>query len=468
MSDGAALPDGLLLAFYGDDFTGSSAVMEVMTFAGLPAVMFVEAPSPEQLARFAGYRAIGVASIARAQPPSWMDAHLPPVFEALAELHAPVNHYKVCSTLDSSPTVGSIGRAIDIGVPIFGKRAGAANWQPMVVAALEIGRYQAFGHLFAVHNESVFRLDRHPVMRTHPVTPMDEADVRVHVGRQTSRPIGLVDFVAMKRSIGIEKFEAELRQGRSVISLDVVDEETLRWVGRLIWDNRRSGIFAIGSQGVEYALVAHWRAEGLLPAACDLQPASEETQIVAVSGSVSAVTAAQIAWAEANGFETIRLDVEAALEERLWSAEIDLAVERGFSSLSEGRSPLVVTACGPDDDAVTRLREKLKSHELDSSTINARIGRGLGDILKRLVRGGRVKRGAVSGGDSSGHAMRALGAYALEALAPIAPGAPLCRVFSDDSDSDGFQVALKGGQMGAKDFFGSVRAGRAAMSGERK
>ena len=166
-----------------------------------------------------------------------MDAHLPPVFEALAELNAPVNHYKVCSTLDSSPTVGSIGRAIDLGVPIFGKRTGAASWQPMVVAAPEIGRYQAFGHLFAAYGDSVFRLDKHPVMRTHPVTPMDEADVRVHVARQTSRPIGLVDFVAMKRSVGIEQLEAELRQGRSVVSLDVVDDETLRWVGRLIWND---------------------------------------------------------------------------------------------------------------------------------------------------------------------------------------------------------------------------------------
>jgi 3-oxoisoapionate kinase len=468
MSDGGALPDGLLLAFYGDDFTGSSAVMEVMTFAGLPAVMFVEAPSPEQLRRFAGHRAIGVASIARAEPPSWMDANLPRVFEALAELRAPVSHYKVCSTLDSSPTVGSIGRAIDIGVPIFGKRAGAANWQPMVVGAPEIGRYQAFGHLFAAHGDSVFRLDKHPVMRTHPVTPMDEADVRVHVARQTSRPIGLVDFVAMKRSAGIEQFEAELRQGRSVISLDVVDDETLRWVGRLIWNGRRGGIFAIGSQGVEYALVAHWRAEGLLPNVVVSRPASEEAQIVAVSGSVSAVTAAQIEWAEANGFDTIRLDVEAVLDDRLWSAELDAAVERAFSALSSRRSPLVVTARGPDDDAVTRLSEKLTSHALDSPTINARIGGGLGDILKRLVRGARVKRAAVSGGDSSGYAMRALGAYALEALAPIAPGAPLCRVFSEDPHADGFQVALKGGQMGAKDFFGSVRAGRATMSGGNK
>jgi uncharacterized protein YgbK (DUF1537 family) len=72
-----------------------------------------------------------------------------------------------------------------------------------------------------------------------------------------------------------------------------------------------------------------------------------------------------------------------------------------------------------------------------------------------------IKRGAVSGGDTSGFAMRALGAYALEAIAPIAPGAPLCRVFSADPETDGFQITLKGGQMGDVDFFGSVRAGSA-------
>ena len=131
MTESAGLPAGILIAFYGDDFTGSSAVMEVMTFAGLPAVMFVETPTPEQLERFRGYRAIGIAGVARAQPPSWMDAHLPAAFRALAELKAPVTHYKICSTLDSSPTVGSIGRAIDIGAPIFGGDA----WSRELAAA---------------------------------------------------------------------------------------------------------------------------------------------------------------------------------------------------------------------------------------------------------------------------------------------------------------------------------------------
>ena len=157
MTESTGLPVGVLGAFYGDDFTGSSAVMEVMTFAGLPAVMFVETPTSEQLERFRSYRAIGVAGVARAQPPSWMDAHLPAAFGALAGLKAPVTHYKICSTLDSSPRVGSIGRAIDIGAPIFGGIPGAANWQ-LVVAAPAIGRYQAFGNLFATSGDGVYRL----------------------------------------------------------------------------------------------------------------------------------------------------------------------------------------------------------------------------------------------------------------------------------------------------------------------
>ena len=437
-----------------------------MTFAGLPAVMFVETPTPEQLERFRSYRAIGIAGIARSQPPSWMDAHLPAAFRALVELKAPVTHYKVCSTLNSSPTVGSIGRAIDIGAPIVGTPPGAANWQPLIVAAPAIGRYQAFGNLFAASADCVYRLDRHPVMQRHPVTPMDEADVRLHVGKQTSRAIGLIDFVAMKRGEGLKRLDAELEEGRSVLALDIVDDETLRWVGELMWSRRGQSLFAIGSQGVEYALVAHWRAQGWLPVAAAHSPASEQSQIVAVSGSVSPVTASQIDWAQANGFDLIGLAAEASLDDRRWRAEIEAAVERARATLSSGRSPLIATARGPNDEAVVRFRAKLAASGGDPIEINARIGGGLGEIVRRLIGEGRVRRAAVSGGDTSGFAMRALGAYALEPIAPIAPGAPLCRVFSTDPKVDGIEIALKGGQMGGADFFGSVRAGRAATCGE--
>ena len=82
-------PDGLLLSFYGDDFTGSAAVMEVLSFAGLPAVLFLNVPTAEQLASFAGYRAIGVAGVARAKSPDWRAIIMQTVVEDIITEDAP-------------------------------------------------------------------------------------------------------------------------------------------------------------------------------------------------------------------------------------------------------------------------------------------------------------------------------------------------------------------------------------------
>lgn len=41
-----------VLAWYGDDFTGSTDVMEMLSLHGLPAVLFLERPDARLLARF--------------------------------------------------------------------------------------------------------------------------------------------------------------------------------------------------------------------------------------------------------------------------------------------------------------------------------------------------------------------------------------------------------------------------------
>ncbi|MFY9514598.1 MAG: nucleotide-binding domain containing protein, partial [Rubrivivax sp.] len=53
----------------------------------------------------------------------------------------------------------------------------------------------------------------------------------------------------------------------------------------------------------------------------------------------------------------------------------------------------------------------------------------------------------------------ALGVQALTMAARLAPGAPLCRAWSDNAARDGLELVLKGGQMGNADFFGQVRDG---------
>ena len=134
----------MLFSFYGDDFTGSTDVMESLAMNGLPAVLFTRIPSPEEQARFAGFDAVGLAGTSRSQTPQWMDANLPRAFDWLKGLGARFCHYKVCSTFDSAPHVGNIGRAIEIGRNVFGQSV-----TPLVVGAPQLKRYTAFGNLFA-------------------------------------------------------------------------------------------------------------------------------------------------------------------------------------------------------------------------------------------------------------------------------------------------------------------------------
>jgi uncharacterized protein YgbK (DUF1537 family) len=455
------LPDGPLVAFYGDDFTGSSAVMEVMAFAGLQSVMFLDIPDPGTLARFPSARCIGIAGIARSQPPDWMERELPSVFDALEKLGAPITHYKICSTLDSSPCIGSVGKALDLALAVFARRSGAAGWQPLVTAAPAIRRYQAFGTLFASYGAEIYRLDRHPVMQCHPVTPMDEADVCTHLRRQTAHPFALIDLVAMKAGRAEARLAETRAAGNSTIALDVIDDDTLETAGSLIWANRGTGLFALGSQGLEYALVAHWRKAGLLPPPPTPPVPAATSLLPVVSGSVSPVTAEQIDWAIGHGFEFIPLDAATAPDPARWHAALETATNHAADALAAGRSPIVATARGPKDPAVARLGEAIARAGADPTAINQRIGEGLGQILDRLIRVPCITRAAVLGGDSSGHVCRALGITALEAAAPLAPGCPLCHAHAAAAPADGLEIALKGGQMGGLDILGTIRAGGA-------
>src|SRR5207302_9684992 len=98
-------PNQLLLAFYGDDFTGSTDALEFLTRAGARTALFIEPPTPEKLAHYSNLQAIGVAGMTRAMAPDVMEAELRPAFCALRSLGAPHVHYKICSTFDLSPTV---------------------------------------------------------------------------------------------------------------------------------------------------------------------------------------------------------------------------------------------------------------------------------------------------------------------------------------------------------------------------
>ena len=443
---------GPLVAFYGDDFTGSSAAMEVLAFAGLETILFLQPPSKERLRQIAGeYSGIGIAGIARARSPEWMDENLPAIFDLLDEAGAPILHYKLCSTFDSASHIGNVGRAAEIGLRKY------PGWAPMLVSDPGMGRFQAFGNLFAHANGVGYRLDRHPTMSVHPVTPMHEADLARHLAGLSTLRIGLVDFATMKKGGSSTLLQRELQRGAEIVSLDVLDQETLEEGGRLIWEEGGKRQFVLGSQGVEQALVAYWRAAGLIPPASAAAPPKRVEQIAIVSGSVSPITAEQIRHAEAQGFELIPLAAERAVSEDALRVETERAIAAALQAVGTGRSPLVFTAAGPDDERVSVFRTAIEASRIPISVVNDRIGSALGNILNALIRQTGLRRVVISGGDTSGQAASRLGIDALSAVAPLSPGVPLCRAHSPDAAIDGLEIALKGGQTGTPDFFTAAR-----------
>lgn len=449
------LPEGPLVSYYGDDFTGSTDVMEAFTAAGVPTVLFLQTPDASALARFAHMRCVGLAGTSRGRNPAWMRAHLPAALDSLRQLGAPILQYKVCSTFDSAPHVGSIGQAIDLGVQGMG-----ARWSPTIVGAPRLQRFQVFGQLFAGFMGEVYRIDRHPSMSRHPVTPMDEADLRVHLGRQTSRRIELIDGMQSTSGQGDARLQALQGDDTPVVMLDVMDADSQREAGRLVWENRGAGLFSASSSGLQYALVAYWRSRGWLPEQSGLPTAAPAPAIAVVSGSCSVMSGKQIEWALAHGFHGERLDVAACLQSSTRTAEIERVVTGSLQALTQGRSPVVYSAMGPDDAAVTGFDAWVQASGLDRAQAAEAIGDALAEVMKQLLDRSSLRRVVVAGGDSSGAVASHLGVQALTVSAGLRPGAPLCRAWSADARRDGLELVLKGGQMGTPTFYGEVLSGQ--------
>lgn len=429
-----------LLAFYGDDFTGSTDVMEVVATAGLSTVLFLVPPDEALLSRFAEARVVGLAGISRSQTPEWMRKHLPEIYRRLRATGAPFVHYKVCSTFDSAPHIGNIGVAARLGLDLFANRP-----VPLVVGAPTLRRYVAFGNLFAGVGDAQYRIDRHPVMSRHPVTPMHEADLRLHLAAQADLSVGLVDLPLLPKLDPRGDWLGEVKGQPDLLLFDTVDETSLRQTGALLWSLAgEDPAFTVGSSGFEYALVAAWRTAGLLPPAPILPTPPPVERLFVLSGSCSPVTAGQIGHALRSGFAGLHIEPQNLLGS---TAAIEDAVERCLTLLGAGQDVVLYTAAGPQDGPPSTMTMA------ETMVFNDRLGAILGEILQTVLARSGLRRAVVAGGDTSSHATQQLGLQALTFAAPLASGSPLCRAHGTQTTLDGLEIALKGGQMGQEDFF---------------
>jgi 3-oxoisoapionate kinase len=420
----------ILLAFYGDDFTGSTDALEFICRAGAKAILFIEPPTTVQLSQYPDMDAYGVAGKTRSLPPEEMEKILLPSFEMMKSTGAKHIHYKVCSTFDSSPVIGSIGKAIDCGASIFNNKT-----IPVLGGMPALGRFCVFGNLFARMGTgsegNIYRLDRHPSMSKHPVTPADESDLRLHLGKQTNKKIGLIDVVQLGKPVDAMN---ENNEKAEVVLIDALYEEQLLKIGE--WIDKQSGdtqLFSVGSSAIEMALGKYWVKEKRLnPVPAWKNPGKVEPMLV-VSGSCSPVTAAQIAYAIANGFEEVILNADGICNDGI----ADEAITDHVNELLQQKKNVIV-------------------HTGDKHTENIsseKLGTVLGVIAKASAEQSLVKRIVIAGGDTSSYAARAMEIEAVEMIAPLVSGAPLCKAISANKNINGLEVNFKGGQVGSENYF---------------
>ncbi|MEN0139634.1 MAG: four-carbon acid sugar kinase family protein [Rhodococcus sp. (in: high G+C Gram-positive bacteria)] len=416
--------------FVADDLTGASDVLAQAHRYGLDAVLVIgDAALPDDA------DIVGIAGPARSLGGAAFDEHVRRDLARIAELDLEVLLYKVCSTFDSSPKLGSIGR----GIELLHERFPEHGPIPVVPAQPGFGRFTAFSNHYATHGGQIYRLDRHPIMAAHPSTPMHEADLRELLAEQlgTETAPGAIHLPTYDDGTFAETWEQHRAATGPTFVVDAVSDTHLDTVAAALRtrSNQPTPAIVVGSGGVMAALA---RTEGhLIPA----DPGSHRASgpVLAVSASASSVTAQQIADAVTHGW--IDVPVPACLLESSDARQLAALESTVSAALSTGRNVVVHSTRGTDDPRYSNLGPVEPAH----------VGSLIGSLAGRMASATLTRDIAVFGGDTSSHALNAMGVQQLRVTEQFVTAGPICH--SDDAAPvAGCRLLLKGGQVGPPDI----------------
>ncbi len=424
----------IMLGCIADDFTGATDLANNLVRAGMRVVQTNGVPTQPLSAEV---DAIIIALKTRTTSPADAITQSLAALQWLKSAGSRQIYFKYCSTFDSIYTSTDVAKRGNIG-PVTEALMDAmgVDFTIATPAFPDNGRTVFKGHLFVgdvLLSESS--------MKTHPLTPMRDANLVTVMQAQCKRKVGLVDYRAVSAgSIAIQDRIAELRnQGVSIAIVDAISNEDLMRLGPAIAD---LPLVTAGS-GVAIGLPQNFGIDAKVASRAATLPAAKGYQAV-VCGSCSQATNAQVAVWMASGHPHKALNLDDILgNETQHYAEVQNVLSWAKDLLPQ--TPVLIYSTA---DAAS---VKSTQSALGSEVTGARIEQALSAIAKGLVEFG-VYQLVVAGGETSGACVQTLGVEQMQIGPQIDTGVPWCYGFSNATGAN-IHITLKSGNFGSADFF---------------
>ncbi|MEM7694176.1 MAG: 3-oxo-tetronate kinase [Pseudomonadota bacterium] len=403
------------LGCIGDDFTGSSDLANTLAKGGMRVTQYTGVPKGPAGAVDAGV----VALKSRSAPVAEAVAQSLRALAWLREQGCTQFFFKVCSTFDSTPE-GNIGPVADALADALG-----ATGVIVCPAFPGTGRSVYQGHLFVGGT-----LLSESGMENHPLTPMNDADIRRWLARQTPHRVGHVpaQTVFAGADAIATAIDGAVAAGHRHVVVDAITDDNLVAIGAAA----KGRPLLTGGSGLALGLPANFGCRAA-PVAFD----GEAGPVVALSGSCSKATRAQVA-RHGQTHPTREIVAEDVIEGRLTPEAVSAWL------LAQDGVPLAYSSADPSVVAAVQAR-------FGRARAAGALEAFFAAVARAAVAGG-ARRIITAGGETSGAVVEGLSLDALTVGPEIDPGVPALRARPD------LVVALKSGNFGAEDFFEKAAA----------
>lgn len=404
----------MIMGCIADDVTGATDLAGAMAGNGRSVTLLLgvpHAPLPEAV------DAAVVALKTRTAPASEACAQTLAAHRWLQDQGAQRSYVKYCSTFDST-AAGNIG-------PVVEQLLGPGDWTVHCPSYPANGRTVYQGHLFVGS-----RLLSESGMRTHPLTPMADADLVRVLQAQASLAVGLLaaDTVRQGAQAARRRLDRLVADGIAHVIADATTDEDITTIAEAVAD------VAVLAGGAPFgAALAGTSAETSTP------PIGPGGPAAVLAGSASTATQRQIAAFERYA-PAMRLRAEDIVAD---SDTVPAALRWAAQAGGAGTSgPPVLIAADARPAAVASAQSAL-----GPARAAAVLEHAMGLLAQGLVAQG-VRRLVVAGGETSGSVSAALGVTALRVGPAITTGVPWMVTPNGE-----LALAFKSGNFGGDHFF---------------